>query len=268
MNAVQQFPGLTQPQTSALPHERHRSRYFQGMSILLLVIALTGFSRTFFLRSWFAVPPLALHVFVHGMLMTSWLVLLLVQTSLVAAHRTDLHRRLGVIGAGLALAVAAVALQTALGLPGHFKVDPAPNGVAMTPSGMIQIAWGNFATIALFSVFIATAIGMRRRPEAHKRLLLLASIAMVTPAIGRYVADLTRWGASTSVPVVVHTLQILVALLAIGLPLTLVYHDLRTRRRLHPATVWGVASYFLFTAALQFGVSATAAGRAVISALQ
>ena len=116
--------------------------------------------------------------------------------------------------------------------------------------------------------FVATAIAQRQRPEAHKRLLLLASIAMVSPAIGRYVADLTRWGASTSVPAVVQTLQILVGLLAIGLPLTLVYHDLRTRRRLHPATVWGVASYFLFTAGLQFAVSATPAGRAVISALQ
>jgi hypothetical protein len=168
----------------------------------------------------------------------------------------------------LALAVAALAARTALGLPAHFKIDPAPNGVAMTPSGMIQIAWGNFATITLFSVFVATAIAQRRRPETHKRLLLLASIAMVSPAIGRYVADLTRWGAATSVPVLVQALQLLVALLAIGLPLTLVVHDLRTRRRLHPATAWGVASYFLFVPAMQFGVAATAAGRAVIGALQ
>lgn len=246
----------------------HRSRYFQAMSIILLVIVLTGFSRTFFLRTLFPVPPLAPHVYVHGVLMTSWLVLLVTQTSLIVAHRADWHRRLGVLGAVLAVAVAAVAVQTALGLPAHFKVDSAPNGVAMTASGMIQIAWGNFATITLFCVFVATAIGMRRRPEVHKRLLLLASMAMVNPAIGRYVAALTRWGASTSVPTLVQALQILVALLAIGLPLTLVVHDLRTRRRLHPATAWGVASYFLFTGAMQFGVSATAAGRALIIALQ
>jgi hypothetical protein len=268
MSAVQQIAGEALPGAALAPRLGHRSRYFQGVSIVLLIIVLTGFSRTFFLRSLFPVPPLAPHVYVHGALMTAWLLLLVVQTSLVAAHRTDLHRRLGVFGAVLALAVAAVALRTALGLPAHFKVDSAPNGVAMTPSGMIQIAWGNFATITLFCVFVATAVAMRQRPEAHKRLLLLASIAMVSPAIGRYVADLTRWGASTSVPVLVQALQILVALLAIGLPLTLVVHDLRTRRRLHPATAWGVASYFLFTAAMQFGVSATAAGRALIIALQ
>jgi hypothetical protein len=268
MSAVQQFAAEVLPGAAIAPRVGHRGRYFQVMSIVLLIIALTGFARTFFLRGLFAVPPLAPHVYVHGVLMTAWLVLLVVQTSLVAAHRTDLHRRLGIVGALLAGAVAAVALRTALGLPAHFRVDSAPNGVAMTPTGMIQIAWGNFATIALFCVFVATAIRMRQRPEAHKRLLLLASIAMVSPAIGRYVAELTRWGASTSVPLVVQALQILVAVLAIALPLTLVVHDLRTRRRLHPATAWGVLGYFLLVAAMQFGVSATAAGRALIIALQ
>jgi ABC-type multidrug transport system permease subunit len=266
MSAVQQFAGVAPPRV--LPSDRHRSRYFLGMSIVLLVIALSGFSRTFFLRSLIPLPPLAPHIVVHGVLMTAWLVLLVVQTSLIGAHRTDLHRRLGVFGAVLALAVAVVALRTALGLPAHFKVEAAPNGVAMTPSAMIQIVWGNFATIALFCVFVAAAIGMRRRPEAHKRLLLLASIAMVGPAIGRYVADLARWSASTSVPAVVQALQILVAVLAIALPLSLVVHDLRTRRRVHPATAWGVGSYLLLTAGLQFGASATAAGRALILALQ
>jgi hypothetical protein len=268
MSAVQQLAREALPREAVVPHVERRSRYFQGMSILLLAIVLTGFSRTFFLRALFAVPPLAPHIYVHAVLMTAWFTLLVVQTSLVAAHRTDLHRRLGVIGAVLAVAMAGVSLVTALGLPAHFKADPVPNGTPMSPAGMIQIVWGNFATIALFCVFVSTAIWMRRRPEAHKRLLLLASISMVSPAIGRYVVDLNLWAASASVPAVVQVLLILVIALVIALPLTLVVHDLRTRRRLHPATAWGVAGYFVVGLGFQIGVSATAAGRALIIGLQ
>jgi hypothetical protein len=270
MSATQQAAGAAPPHEVSIPRVGRRSRYFQGMSILLLLIVLTGFSRTFFLRAFFQVPPIAPHIYAHALVMTAWFTLLVVQTSLVAAHRTDLHRRLGILGAVLAVAVAGLSLVTALGLPAHFKADPVPNGIPMSPEGMIQIAWGNFASVALFCVFVSAAIGMRRRPEAHKRLLLLASIAFVGPAIGRYVADLDIWGTSSSVPVVVQVLRILVAALVIALPLTLVVHDLRTRRRLHPATAWGVLGLFLVQTLTfaPFGLPTTAAGRALIIGLQ
>jgi hypothetical protein len=238
------------------------------MSILLLAIVLTGFSRTFFLRAFFQVPPIAPHIYVHALVMTAWFSLLVVQTSLVAAHRTDLHRRLGVLGAVLAVAVAGVSLMTALGLPSHFKVDPAPNGMPMSREGMIQISWGNFMAIALFCAFVATGIWMRHRPEVHKRLLLLASIAMVNTAIGRYVAYLNMWRAASSVPAVAQGLLIVVFVAALALPLTLVVHDLRTRRRVHPATAWGVVISFLVGLGGQFAISATAAGKSLIIALQ
>jgi hypothetical protein len=268
MNAVQQLTGVVPSREGVGPRVGHRSRYFQGMSILLLVIVVTGFSRTFFLRWMFTVPPIAPHVFVHALVMTAWFTLFVVQTSLIAAHRIDLHRRLGVMGAVLAVAVAAVSLRAALGLPAHFKLDHVPNGTPMTAESMVQITWGNFASIALFCGFVATAILMRRRPEAHKRLLLLASITMVGAAIGRYVVLLNMWGGSTSVPGLVRSLLILTALLVIALPLTLVVHDVRTRRRLHPATAWGVAMSLLLGAGAQFGISATAVGKALINALQ
>lgn len=267
MNAVQQIVGVAPAREAAAPRVERRSRYFQGMSILLLAIVLTGFSRTFFMRALFSVPPIAPHIYAHALVMTAWFTLLVVQTSLVAAHRTDLHRRLGVLGAVLAVAVAGVTLLAALGLPGHFKVDPVPNGIPMSPEGMIQIAWGNFIDIALFCALVATAIWMRHRPEVHKRLLLLASIVLATPAIGRYVAYLNMWRAASSVPMVAQILLTLVGVATLAMPLTLVVHDLRTRRRVHPATAWGIISLVVGLGA-QFVVSGTAAGRSLIIALQ
>ncbi|HEY4340387.1 MAG TPA: hypothetical protein VGM97_10620 [Steroidobacteraceae bacterium] len=268
MNTVQQAGYLPESPALAIPSVRRRSRYFQGMSILLFVIVLTGFSRTFFLRSMFPVPSLTPHVYVHAVLMTAWFALLVIQTSLVARHRTDLHRRLGVFGAVLAVAVAGVTLVAALGLPAHFKVDPVPNGIPMSFDGMIQVTWGTFGSLALFCIFVTTAIWLRGRPEVHKRLLLLASLAMITPAIGRYVAYLGMWRAVTSVPMVPQMLLILVGITAVVLPLTLVVHDLRSGRGVHPTTGWGVAAFFVVGLGCQFGISSTAAGRALIIALQ
>jgi hypothetical protein len=61
----------------------------------LLAGLLVGFAKTFFLRSQFNVPPMPSYLYVHGLVLTTWFVLVLAQTCLVAAHRTDLHRRLG-----------------------------------------------------------------------------------------------------------------------------------------------------------------------------
>ncbi|MGH8218808.1 MAG: hypothetical protein ACREUT_09635 [Steroidobacteraceae bacterium] len=88
------------------------------------------------------------------------------------------------------------------------------------------------------------------------------------PAIGRYIAYLSLWQAASSEPVVAHVLLIVVGVAAFALPLTLVVHDLHTRRRLHPATGWGVLGLFVVGVGFQFGISATAAGRALVIALQ
>jgi hypothetical protein len=70
---------------------------------------------TFFLRGYFGtarLPPglrtLPVYLWVHGVVLTSWFLLFLAQAVLVASHRTGFHRRLGVFGAVLAMAVVLV----------------------------------------------------------------------------------------------------------------------------------------------------------------
>ena len=63
----------------------------------------------------------------HGIAFTAWLLLLLVQTSLVAAGRVDLHRRLGLGGAALA------AVMVVLGTIGSLVAAARPTGFFDVP---------------------------------------------------------------------------------------------------------------------------------------
>ena len=169
------------------PRSGVADRYFQVMSLILLAIVLIGFSRTFFLRPIFKVPAVPWYVYVHGAVMTAWIVLLVTQTSLIAARRTDLHRRLGIGGAFLAVAVAVSALLLTLTIPSLLQNGrPSPNGQPLPFAVAYPIMWGNFGSITLlFATMVPIALWMRRRPEVHKRLLLLASFTVVGPATGR-----------------------------------------------------------------------------------
>jgi hypothetical protein len=239
-------------------------RYFRVMSLILLAIVLIGFSRTFFLRPIFKVPAVPWYVYVHGAVMTAWIVLLVTQTSLIAARRTDLHRRLGIGGAFLAVAVALLALLLTLTIPSLFRdASPSPNGLPLPFAVAYPIMWGNFGSILLFATMVPTALWMRRRPAVHKRLMLLASFTIVGPAIGRMYGFPELWGITSSAPLITAIFHALPAVSALGLPLTLVAHDLLTMHRLHRATIWGVGATIAIGVGFAVLISRTAVAHAV-----
>ena len=237
--------------------------------MLMLLLVLTGFSRTLFLRPLFQVPALPWYDYLHGSLMTLWFVLLVVQTSLVAARRTDLHRRLGIFGAALAAAMVTVGLTVILRFPAHFR---ASNGVLSTglpasPSTALGFLWGDLEAITVFSIMVATALMTRRRPDIHRRLMLLASMVIITPAVGRITTFPDLAGVASSAPVLASSLTIVLVALIVLLPLTLLAHDLLTARRLHRATIWGVVGLYAMGFAFGNVVPSTALGRALWNAL-
>ena len=77
-------------------NRRFDSAFFSAMAVVVLVSVLVGFSQTYF------VAPLPnLIVKIHAAVFSLWIFLLIVQTSLVATNRVDVHRRLGLFGFGL-----------------------------------------------------------------------------------------------------------------------------------------------------------------------
>src|SRR5947209_660878 len=109
----------TSPRPQVSPAARDRN-FYTGMAIVMLFTALFGFSRTYFLGLISGhpttitgrVPNATVHL--HALLFMSWLVLFIVQTSLIATHRVKVHRKLGYFGVALAAAMIVVGGRTAV----------------------------------------------------------------------------------------------------------------------------------------------------------
>jgi len=198
-------------------------RFYLGMSLAILAAVLLGFAPSFFLRPWFPdrpVPPERFFL-LHGAVFTAWFVLLVVQAALVSARRTALHRRLGVYGGVLALAM------VVLGTVGALIAARRPTGfvgIEIPPLQFLVIPLGD---MLLFALLVGLALAWRRDLQSHKRLMLVASIAIITAAIARWPFAIMSAGPPAFFG---FTDLFLVPIAA---------WDLFTRRRLHPVTLWG-----------------------------
>ena len=75
-----------------------RMRFYPLIAIVLVAFIIIGFSRTYYLRFLSDLPPMRAVMQLHGLVFTAWLALFVAQTQLIAAHRVDLHRKLGIVG--------------------------------------------------------------------------------------------------------------------------------------------------------------------------
>jgi hypothetical protein len=214
---------MTTQGTRQTDADRER-RFYGGMAAMIFLVAVIGFARTYFLRPLLPVPTppppgLTNLVHLHAFLFTAWVVLLFVQTRLVAAGRVGLHRRLGVLGAGTAVLMVILGVLVALHAVAR---GVAPFG--MDPHRFLLVP---LVAIGLFAVFVFAGIRARRRdPQAHKRYMLLGTIALLPPAVARWALLL---GLGPPVVLAVATLFVV----------PLFVWDWKALGRIHPATLWG-----------------------------
>jgi hypothetical protein len=201
--------------------KRREHLFYTGMAVAVVITVFAGFARTYYLRPYFGTPSLTPLLHLHGAVFTSWLVLFLVQTSLVAAHRTGIHRRLGIAGAVIAVLMVLIGTATAII---RAKVVEVPPG-APSPLVFLTIPLGD---MLVFALLVGAGFYFRRRGDMHKRLMLLATISILPAATARLpfafiqqVGPLAFFGLAD--------LFIVVCLL----------YDLVARGRIHRATVWG-----------------------------
>ncbi len=210
-------------QTMASRASLAERRFYTGMALALFVTVWIGFSRSFFMRPLFPdwISPTEPVVYAHGALFTAWFVLLIVQPSLVAAGRTDLHRVLGRFGVALAAAMVIFGTWTALTAAaretGFFRI-PAP------PLKFLAIP---LIDMVVFPILVGLAVAKRRDPQSHKRWMLIASVSLLAAAFARW-------------PVVIdHPSPLLFFGLTDLFLVPLATWDLRSRGRLHAVTMWG-----------------------------
>lgn len=173
-----------QPSLARLP----RSRFHLAAVLLVLGLVLAGFGPNFQakLHSGFAKLPPMLHL--HALVMGTWLALFLAQVALVLKGRPDLHRRLGRMGAGLALLVLGVGIATALASASRgLQSGDGPQSLSFlaTPLGDLLV----------FAILIAAGLQLRRRPDWHSRLMLRANLSLLAPAIARIPLPLIQNGS-------------------------------------------------------------------------
>jgi hypothetical protein len=236
-------------QVSAAPHrvDRKLLRWFLPMlSSLLVAGVLIGFAKTFFLRSQFNVPLIPPYLYVHGVILTTWFVLVLAQTFLVATHRTDLHRRLGVaavVTAGMVVPISALVVARAA----------QRMGAVHTPLQRLEIV-GDLLSLLWFAGFVAAGVYFRRRPDIHKRLMIASCFTIYGPVFARF--ELV-YGVPIPPPAVLP-----LGLLAIGT------YDVVAVRRLHRATLWIAFVWFAGLLPVLGLLMATGAADRLIDALR
>ena len=201
-------------------------KFYTGMAIAMLFTALVGFSRTYFLGliSGHArtitgrIPNATVHL--HALLFTSWLVLFIVQTRLIAAHRVKVHRKLGYFGVALAAAMIVVGGRTAVEAARLGAVPPGNN-----PWSFMAIPFGDITT---FAIFVLGAVLWRKNKEKHKRLMILASACLMS-------APLVRMPGVLSIgPLLAYGLTLL-------FPIAGIVYDRLSRGSVHPMYWWGLA---------------------------
>src|SRR5882762_11964428 len=235
MGAIPTIKGTdmaTSPASSARLRDR---RFYLFLTILTAAIVFAGFARTFFLNGFFAKLHLPSLYILHGIVFSSWLVLLVTQSALVSAKQIRIHQKLGY--ASIAIVVAMFSLGWIMSVQAAQRGFTPPGG----PPPLSFLAFQIFGLV-LFVGLIAAAYLLRNRPEAHKRLMVGATIVLLTPAVAR-------------IFLLFSTNMILPKALGVQFVLLLacMAYDLFTRKRVHVAYLWCTGAFFLWVFGAIFG---------------
>ncbi|MBI2188746.1 MAG: hypothetical protein HYU37_16735 [Acidobacteria bacterium] len=155
-------------------------RFYVSLALLMTAMVVVGFWPTYFGPLLGGTYSGSWLFHLHGTVFLGWMLLFVAQAALVSTGRTRVHRRIGTVGIAYGLLVLIVGLTVTIYAPlahiasGAWDLDAA--------AAFLLLPLGD---MALFAGLFAAAIAYRRQPEVHKRLMLLATIAIVFAAVSR-----------------------------------------------------------------------------------
>src|SRR5579885_2590090 len=201
---------------------RQERRFYASLAASIAILVFVGFARTYYLQPLFKTPKLSTFLHVHGAVMTGWIVLFVIQTFLIASHRTRLHRVLGAFGAAYALLVfvmgcTATVLAARREVLAHSQFVPS----------ILNVLALELTQMLLFASLVASGVWLRNSAGFHKRLMLLATFCILPNPIVR----LFIWAGFGS--------NIVILSVWASLVLAVVLLDSVRNRRLHPAFAFG-----------------------------
>jgi len=177
-------------------NRKSRDLFFPIMSLLLLFIVLKGFGPSFFFRDrtstegGFGSDGLPLYLIIHGLVMSTWMLLLVVQTGLVQIKNVKAHMTLGWAGLIVALLVIPTGILAMNGFGPRLLALGVPPPVLR--EGLSLLFWIDVFSLILFPSLIGAAVYYRKKTAWHKRLMLYAGFTVLTPALGRLTAQVAQ----------------------------------------------------------------------------
>jgi len=233
-------------QVSVVPGRRYDHVFFSSMAWLILATVFLGFARTYYLAGIFRAPLPSLIIHLHGAAFTGWILLLVTQTSLVAAGRVDIHRRLGIAGFFWACLMVTLGVLAATD---SLVRNAGPAG--RDPKFFYIIP---LTDMLVFATLISFAFRFRSNPATHKRLIFVGTVALMIAAIARW-------------PIWSHRDPVTAALTSYIFLLILLAYDLWSTRKVHRATIWAGA-FLIFIQQIRIPIGKTAAWHTFASWVQ
>jgi hypothetical protein len=174
----------------------------------------------------------------HVLSTTLWLVLLISQPWFIRLNRLDFHRRFGLLGVLTATSVVFTGIILQIDVMGPYAAK------GDTPNAMV-IPFIRFSLLLGFAVCVGWAIALRKRPDWHKRLMLLGTFPLLQSSFDRLAGNVL--GVTGEIrgfmPLVGH----------FALMIAFVIWDRRQQGYFHPVTKWGtilIAVFYLVSPAM------------------
>ncbi len=152
--------------------------FYLGLALTVALVVALGFGSTVNARLFHPPSPRPRILYLHAAMFTAWVLLFVMQAALVRVRRVPWHRRLGIAGIVLGGLMPLVGIETALAMTRLHRAESNTAGEAF----LIVSFFDMFAFAATFGL----ATYWRRRPEYHRRLMLMASCGLTVAAFARF----------------------------------------------------------------------------------
>ena len=210
--------------------------FYFFMSLLIAAVVTFGFGQTVEHRFFHPSHPKPFLLSIHAVLFSAWVVFFVLQSALIRTGNVRVHRFLGWIGATLGIAIVVVGTITAVTMR---RFDLQYPDLAPT-APLLRTA---LLDLASFGIPLALAIYWRKKPEFHRRLVLLASCGLTAAAFVRFPAVFHPW------PWYYAGVDLLVLLALL--------RDLAVSRRVHPVylcalPILALAQFIIMDSILHF----------------
>jgi len=233
--------------TKALPGRRYDHYFFSGTALLMLASVLVGFGPTYYFAGMLRAPLPSPIIHVHGAAFSCWILLLVTQTSLVSSHRVDIHMRLGIAGFLLATCMVVIGVWAATD-----RLARGSSPAGFDPYFFYIVPLTDMVT---FGTLIFFAFRYRRDSDFHKRIIYVATTALLTAAVARW-----PWAF-------VHRNAPKAAMVTWAFLVALAIYDWRCIGKVHRATV-KAGSFMIAVQLFRLPIGKTAAWHGIASWIQ